>query len=223
MAVQTKTRKFKVAEFYRLGEVGILSEDDPVELLDGQITIMAPIGENHRAVVDALAEILTDQRKARYRVGVQNPLRIDDENEPQPDLVLYNRVVIARHPTPGETFLVVEVADASLSYDQQSKIPVYAVAGIKEVWIVDLIRNRIHTYRDPVPANRTTVSERSRIRQSAGSALLLRVLCASVVNFPLGALSYTFALATSKRYCPYALFSNFFPRATNSWRVMYPC
>ena len=61
MAVQTETRKFKVAEFYKLGEVGILSEDEPVELLDGQIMIMAPIGENHRTVVDALAEILTYQ------------------------------------------------------------------------------------------------------------------------------------------------------------------
>lgn len=154
MAIQSETWKFKVAEFYKLGEVGILSEDDPVELLDGQIMIMAPIGENHRTIVDALTEIFTDQRKARYRVGVQNPLRIDNENEPQPDLVLYNRDVVARHPTPAETFLVIEVADASLGYDQQSKIPVYAVAGIKEVWIVDLIRNRIHTYRDPAPSNR---------------------------------------------------------------------
>jgi Uma2 family endonuclease len=161
MAVQTETRRFKVAEFYKLGEVGILSEDDPVELLDGQIMIMAPIGENHRTVVDALAEILTDQRKARYRVAVQNPLRIDDENEPQPDLVLYNRDVVARHPTPAETFLVVEMADASLGYDQQSKIPVYAMGGIKEVWIVDLIRNRIHTYRDPIPGHGTYVTASS--------------------------------------------------------------
>ena len=153
MAVQTETRKFKVAEFYKLGKVGILSEDDRVELLDGQIMIMAPIGENHRTVVDALAEILTDQRKGRYRVGVQNPLRIDDENEPQPDLVLYNRDVVARHR--AEALLVIEVADAWHGYDQQSKIPVYAVAGIKEVWIVDLIRNRIHSYRDPAPGNRT--------------------------------------------------------------------
>ena len=102
MAVHWETRRFRVAEFYKLGEVGILSEDDPVELLDGLIMIMAPIGENHRTVVDALAEILTDQQKARYRVGVQNPLRIDDENEPQPDLVLYKRDVVARHPTPAE-------------------------------------------------------------------------------------------------------------------------
>ena len=154
MAVQTEVRKFKVAEFYKLGEMGILSEDDPVELLDGQIVIMAPIGENHRTVVDTLAEILTDQRKARYRVGVQNPLRIDDQNEPRPDLVLYNRDVVARHPAPRETFLVIEVADASLGYDQQSKITIYAAAGVKEVWIIDLIRNRIHTYRDPAPGNR---------------------------------------------------------------------
>ena len=154
MAVQAQTRKFKVAEFYKLAEVGILSEDDRIELLDGQIMVMAPIGENHRTVVDALAEIFTDQRQARYRVGVQNPLRIDDENEPQPDLVLYDRVVVARHPTPGETFLVVEVADASLGYDQRSKIPVYAAAGIKEVWIVDLIGNCIHTYRRPATGSR---------------------------------------------------------------------
>jgi Uma2 family endonuclease len=158
MAVQTEPRKFKVAEFYKLAEVGILSEEDRVELLNGQIMLMAPIGENHRTVVDALAEIFTDQRKARYRVGVQNPLRIDDENEPQPDLVLYDRVVVGRHPTPAETFLVVEVADASLGYDQRSKIPVYAVAGIKEVWIVDLIRNCIHTYRDPGSGSRDYVT-----------------------------------------------------------------
>jgi Uma2 family endonuclease len=149
MEVKTTTRKFKVSEFYKLAEAGILSEDDRVELFDGQIMVMAPIGENHRTVVDALAEIFTDHRRARYRVGVQNPLRIDDENEPQPDLVLYDRRVLARHPTPAETFLAIEVADASLSYDQRSKIPVYAAAGIEEVWIVDLIGNCIHTYRNP--------------------------------------------------------------------------
>jgi Uma2 family endonuclease len=154
MDLETTTRRFKVSEFYKLAEVGILSEDDRVELLDGQIMVMAPIGENHRTVVDALAEIFTDHRQGRYRVGVQNPLRIDDENEPQPDLVLYDRSVLARHPTPAETFLVVEVADTSLGYDQRSKIPVYAAAGIREVWIVDLIRNSIHTYCDSATGSR---------------------------------------------------------------------
>ena len=93
-------------------------------------------------------------------LAVQNPLRIDDENEPQPDLVLYDRAVVARHPLPAEAFLVIEVADASLAYDQHSKIPLYAAAGIKEVLIVDLIRSCIHTYLDPVSTqkNYTTVS-----------------------------------------------------------------
>ena len=154
MEAKRTTRKFKVNEFYKLAEVGILSEDARVELLDGQIMVMAPIGETHRTVVDALAEIFADHRRARYRVGVQNPLRIDDENEPQPDVVLYDRAVLGRHPTPVETFLVVEVADASLGYDQRSKIPVFAAAGLKEVWIVDLINNCIHTYRHPETANR---------------------------------------------------------------------
>jgi Uma2 family endonuclease len=154
MEANTTTRKFKVREFYKLAEVGILSENDRVELLDGQIMVMAPIGENDRTVVDALAEIFIDHRRGRYRVGVQNPLRIDEENEPQPDLVLYDRAVVGRHPTPAETFLVVEVADTSLGYDQRSKIPVYAAAGIKEVWIVDLIGNCIHTYGRPGTSGR---------------------------------------------------------------------
>ena len=165
MTVEAQTRKFTVSEFYKLAEAGILSEDDRVELLNGQIMVMAPIGENHRTVVDALAEIFTDQRQGRYRVAVQNPLRIDNENEPQPDLVLYDRAVVARHPSPAETFLVIEVADTSLAYDQHSKIPLYAAAGIKEVWIVDLIRGCIHAYRDPVSSQRnyTTVSVFDRL------------------------------------------------------------
>jgi Uma2 family endonuclease len=154
MAIQSESQKFSVAEFYKLAEAGILSEDDRVELLDGQIMTMAPIGENHRTVVDRLAEIFIDQRNGRYRVGVQNPLRLDDLNEPQPDLVLYARAVGARHPTPAETFLIVEVADASLDYDQGEKIPLYAAAGIKEVWVVDLVRNLVHSYRDADSVNR---------------------------------------------------------------------
>jgi Uma2 family endonuclease len=155
MSLQTETRSFNVTEFHKLAEVGILSEDDRVELLDGQIMIMAPIGENHRTIVDTMAEIFTDRRSGRYCVGVQNPLRIDDKNEPQPDLVLYDRAMIGHHPAPADTFLIVEIADASLEYDQRIKIPLYASGGIQEIWIIDLIANRIHTYRQPRPANRS--------------------------------------------------------------------
>jgi Uma2 family endonuclease len=154
MATETTPRKFSVEEFYKLAEVGVLSEDDRVELLDGQIMVMSPIGESHRTVVDSLAEVLTDQRKGRYRVAVQNPLRIDGEDEPQPDLVLYHRSVIGRHPKPSETLLVIEVADASLDYDQRTKIPIYASADIQESWVIDLIRHCIHVYREPNPSGR---------------------------------------------------------------------
>jgi Uma2 family endonuclease len=154
MATQTTPRKFSVEEFYKLAEVGVLSEDDRVELLDGQIMVMSPIGESHRTVVDSLAEVLTDQRKGRYRVAVQNPLRIDGEDEPQPDLVLCHRSVIGRHPKPSETLLVIEVADASLDYDQRTKIPIYASADIQESWVIDLIRHCIHVYREPNPSGR---------------------------------------------------------------------
>ena len=143
-----------VYEFHQLAEVGILGEDDRVELLDGQIMVMAPIGENHRTVVDLLTELFTDQRKGRYLVSVQNPVRIDDEDEPQPDLVLYDRSVIGRHPAPTDVFLIVEVANTSLEYDQRSKVPVYASADVKEVWIINLSSYCIQTYRDPNRASR---------------------------------------------------------------------
>ena len=153
MATGTITRRFNVQEYHRLAEVGILTEDDRVELLDGQIMVMAPIGENHRTVVDSLTELFTDQRRGRYRVGAQNPVLIDDEDEPQPDLVLYDRAAIGRHPTPRDVFLIVEVADSSLDYDQRSKLPVYAGAEIREVWIIDLVRRCVQVYREPQNAD----------------------------------------------------------------------
>ena len=166
MATGTIVRRFNVQEFYKLAEAGILSEDDRVELLDGQIMVMAPIGENHRTVVDSLAEVFTDQRRSRYRVAVQNPLRIDHQDEPQPDIVLYDRSVIGRHPTPLDVFLIVEVADTSLDYDQRSKVPVYASAGIKEVWIIDLSTYSIQTYRDANTSTRRYATVESHARTS---------------------------------------------------------
>ena len=166
MATGTIVRRFNVQEFYKLAEAGILSEDDRVELLDGQIMVMAPIGENHRTVVDSLAEVFTDQRRSRYRVAVQNPLRIDNQDEPQPDIVLYDRSVIGHHPTPLDVFLIVEVADTSLDYDQRSKMPVYATAGIKEVWIIDLSNYSVQTYRDAYTSIRRYATIETHTRTS---------------------------------------------------------
>jgi Uma2 family endonuclease len=159
-------RRFNVYEYHKLAEVGILGEDDRVELLDGQIMIMAPIGENHRTVVDLLAECFTEQHRGRYLVAVQNPVLIDDEDEPRPDLVLYDRAAIGRHPTPQDVFLVVEVADTSLDYDQRSKIPVYASAEIKEVWIIDLVGSCIKVYRQKQVVDRSYASVETHPRTS---------------------------------------------------------
>jgi Uma2 family endonuclease len=109
MATETAARRFNVQEYHKLAEVGILGEDDRVELLNGQIMVIAPIGENHRTIVDSLAELFTDRRKDRYRVASQNPILIDDQDEPQPDIVLYDRSVTGRHPTPGDIYLIVPI------------------------------------------------------------------------------------------------------------------
>jgi Uma2 family endonuclease len=134
--------------------------------------VIAPIGENHRTVVDLLAECFTEQHRGRYLVAVQNPVLIDDEDEPQPDLVLYDRVAIGRHPTPRDVFLIVEVADTSLDYDQRSKIPIYAAAAIKEVWIIDLSSSCIRTYRDPDTAGHRYATIEIRDRASWASPLV---------------------------------------------------
>ena len=107
---------------------------------------MAPIGDKHQNLVDTLSEILGDQRKDRYRVRVGGPIRIEDFNEPQPDIVLYKRGV-KKHPTPGEIYLVVEVSDTTLAYDSGDKLRAYEQGGIKEYWIVDLVRKAVHIHR----------------------------------------------------------------------------
>jgi Uma2 family endonuclease len=169
-----------VAEFDRLTAAGILSEDDRVELLDGQINVMAPIGDNHRWILDRLTEFLVEQHRNRYRVGIQNPLRLDETNEPQPDLVLYDRRLLRRHPSPTDTYLIVEIADASLSYDQGLKVPAYASAGIRELWVIDLVRNQIHVYRDPSTSDKryrsvTTIDRLTPIAPLAFPDLQIRL------------------------------------------------
>jgi Uma2 family endonuclease len=144
--VKPAARKFSVDEYYRMAEAGILRPKERVELLDGQILCMAPIGDNHQDLVDTLSEVLGDQRNNRYRVRAGGPIRIEHFNEPQPDIVLYERGV-KKHPTPGEIYLVVEVSDTTLAYDSGDKLRAYELGGIKEYWIVDLVKKVVHIHR----------------------------------------------------------------------------
>jgi Uma2 family endonuclease len=139
-------------QYHRLGEAGILGEADRVELLDGQLVDMSPIGPRHALAVDALAELLLAAVAGRAGVRVQNPVALDARTEPQPDIALVRRPwrgYPARHPPPEDVFLVIEVADRSLELDRGAKRELYASAGIGEFWIVDLTTDGVFVHREP--------------------------------------------------------------------------
>ncbi len=157
--MQTTTGKdtkyrFTVYEFHLMGEAGIFSEDDRVELIDGEVVEMSPIGWRHALCVTKLNKILArfaieNTEGRNYDISPQNPVILNLYGEPRPDLVLVEDAPVGRHPGPENAALVVEVSDTSLAYDRNTKLPRYAAAGIPEVWIVDLNANRIEVHSKP--------------------------------------------------------------------------
>lgn len=155
MAVYTSRRLFTVTEFEQMDQAGIFRENDRLELIDGEIFEMAPIGSRHAAWVRRLQRLFTQALGERALVDVQNPLVLHDRSEPLPDVVLLQQqadLYASGHPRPHDVFLVVEVADTSLAYDQEIKVPAYARSQIPEVWVVDLASGSVHVYRLPSPA-----------------------------------------------------------------------
>jgi Uma2 family endonuclease len=151
MPVQT-THRFTVKEYYRMAETGVLRPDARVELLDGRIMDMSPIGPFHGGVTNYLIAAFTAASRGRWVTAVQNPVRLDDHSEPQPDLVLLKPspdFYRKRHPRPEDVFLLVEVSDTTLTTDWEEKLPAYGRAGIAEVWIVNLNDETIEVYREP--------------------------------------------------------------------------
>jgi Uma2 family endonuclease len=141
MAVAVRTRRFNADEYLRMVEVGILSYDDRVELIDGEVLSMTPIGPRHSAAVDRATRLFVSRFGADAIVRVQGPVRLNLFTEPEPDvLVLRPRddFYASAHPGPAEVLLVVEVADASLDYDRDVKAFVYAQSGVPEYWVLDL-------------------------------------------------------------------------------------
>jgi Uma2 family endonuclease len=161
--------RFTVDEYHRLGEAGILGEDDRVELIDGEIVMMTPIGSRHAACVDQLTRSLVELYGDAGVVRVQNPITLDVRSEPQPDVVVLRPIAsryFDRHPQPADVLLAIEVADSSLGYDRRIKIPLYASAGIAELSIVDLGRELVDVHREPFPggyAERRTYRRGERI------------------------------------------------------------
>jgi Uma2 family endonuclease len=151
MSVEVAKRLFTADEYHRMLDAGILSEDDRVELIDGEIVEMSPISSRHAACVDRLTALLSGLRGTAI-LRVQSPIAVGDRAEPQPDLTLlrprddfYSRA----HPGPDDILLLIEVSDTSQQYDRRAKVPLYARAGIREVWQVSLTEDAILVHRNP--------------------------------------------------------------------------
>ena len=133
MAVQLLRRRFTVHEYHLMGQAGILVEDDRLELLEGEIVELAPIGSRHQAAVNRLNALFSSRLAAGALVNVQGPVRLGDHSEPQPDVMLVRRrsdFYETAHPEPADVLLLVEVSDTSIEYDRQVQLPLYARHGI---------------------------------------------------------------------------------------------
>jgi Uma2 family endonuclease len=147
-----RRHRLTAAEYRRMGEVGILRADARVELIDGEIIDMSPSGSRHAGVVRHMARLLERAVGDAALVSVQSPVSLGDASEPEPDIALLAPradFYKSAHPRSADVMLIVEVADASLRYDRQIKVPLYARHAIAEVWIADIERDILTRYRVP--------------------------------------------------------------------------
>lgn len=152
MAALPLKHRFNVDDYYRMAEAGILAEDARVELIEGEIVDMTPIGVRHALCVNRLNHLLSKLLAGEVIVSVQNPIHLDHHSEPQPDVTLLKLRDYShdqQHPGADDVLLVIEVSDSTISVDQKVKLPLYARAGILEVWIVNLQQDRIEVYAQP--------------------------------------------------------------------------
>lgn len=155
MALRPRTRLFSTEAYEAMGRAGILAEDDRVELIEGTIIEMVPVGSGHAGVVNQLTEVLGGRLRGLAVVAVQNPVRLSDLSEPQPDLAVLRPNATRyrdRHPTPDDILLLVEVSDATAAFDRTVNAPLYARAGVPELWTVDLPASRLLVHRSPTPS-----------------------------------------------------------------------
>lgn len=152
MTGQLARRLFTTDEYHRMVDAGILAEKDRVELIEGEIIQMSPIGPSHASTVDRLAHLFIHRLRRRAIVRVQGPVVVNRHSEPQPDLSvlkLRGDFYSSRHPQPRDIVLVVEVMVSSEELDRHVKLPLYARCGVAEVWLVDPTKKRIDIYRRP--------------------------------------------------------------------------
>ena len=143
--------RLTVDEYHRMGQAGVFAPDARVELIEGEVIDMAPIGTRHASAVKRLNALLSTAAQGRAIVAVQDPLRLSDANEPEPDLMLLRPradFYAQAHPGPADVLLLIEVSDSTAAYDLGIKVDLYAKHRVAEVWIVDLDNNVVRFFRD---------------------------------------------------------------------------
>lgn len=146
--------RFSVDQYHQMIAAGILTRDDRVQLLEGEIVLMTPIGPPHRYAVHFCAKMLGKLLPPEWELLIQQPITLA-ASEPEPDVSVVRReaaIALDRHPGAGDTALIIEVADSSLALDRNRKQAIYAAAGIPEYWIVNLAQRCVEVYREPSPA-----------------------------------------------------------------------
>lgn len=144
--------RWTVAEYHKLGEVGLLTEDAPVELIEGELIEMPPIGSEHAGQVNQLVTLFIHRLYGKAVVAGQNPVILGTHNEPQPDIAVLrwrDDYYKQTKPTPEDVLLLIEVSDTTARYDREVKVPLYARHSIRETWLLDLQQQRLEIYRQP--------------------------------------------------------------------------
>lgn len=152
MSVRPKRLRFSVDDYYTMIDLGMLKNVESAEIIDGELIESMPIGNAHASVVKTLSEILRDYLGKDVTYSIKDPIRLDEYNEPIPDIALLNRrddFYRRKAPMAEDVLLLIEVSDTTLEYDRNRKIPLYAQAGIPEVWIVNLQNSTVELHYEP--------------------------------------------------------------------------
>ena len=174
VSVPPRKHRLSVADYHCMGEVGILGPNVRCELIEGEIIDMSPMGSRHAGTVKMLSRLFSRVVGDIAIVAVQDPIALDEYSEPEPDFALLKSradFYKSAHPRPEDVLLIVEVADTSLRYDRETKIPLYARNGIPEVWLVDLVSLRIEVFLAPGVGGYGTIRLHELLKPLAPAAL----------------------------------------------------
>lgn len=182
MAVQLVRSRISVDEYEQMIAAGVFAEDLRIELIDGEIVEMAPIGDDYVSGLNLLVDDMYGQVRAEAIVSVQNPIRLPPYGEPQPDITLIRRAAVRQGlPHVEDILLVVEVADSTIDTDQKVKLPMYAAAGIPEAWLVDMKARVIERHIDPIDGSYRQVAAARRDQTLTSTVLPRLTIQASLI------------------------------------------